>query len=60
MLCERLEKKIAGLSKLGGQLQHENKSRTLINVLRAKLRINVQKKLAQKRVILSLTIILHR
>ena len=28
--------------------------------LRAKLRINVQKKLAQKRVILSLTIILHR
>ena len=29
-------------------------------LLRAKLRINVQKKLAQKRVILSLTIILHR
>ena len=31
-----------------------------ITELRAKLRINVQKKLAQKRVILSLTIILHR
>ena len=31
-----------------------------IGTLRAKLRINVQKKLAQKRVILSLTIILHR
>ncbi|KAI0219294.1 hypothetical protein LSAT2_029128 [Lamellibrachia satsuma] len=28
VLCERLEKKIAGLSKLGGQLQHENKKIT--------------------------------
>ena len=33
VLCERLEKKIAGLSKLGGQLQHENKSRGHLSVI---------------------------
>ena len=33
VLCSRLEKKIAGLSKLGGQLQHENKSRGRLSTI---------------------------